>query len=160
MRTFALLGFALLCAVSPFIAACNDDTGHEEAYVNDRSTRSTCEGLIREIDSSAAHPILFDYGRGNLRPDEQRDLILIAHVVASYGCSIVVEGHADEEEEDRYALSELRARMVYSLLLENGVEPRQIDGVYGLGSSDPIGRPDTPEGRQLNRRVELTILNY
>jgi outer membrane protein OmpA-like peptidoglycan-associated protein len=149
MRIYTLAILAFL------VSGCNNNTGPE--IQDDYGSMATaCGEMISQLRPETIHPILFDYGEAGIRPDERDDLVFIAQVVGGYDCSVVIEGHADESEEDAYPISEFRARMVRSLLVESGVDPARI-WEYGLGSSDPIGRLDTPEGRQLNRRVELTF---
>jgi OmpA-OmpF porin, OOP family len=74
---------------------------------------------------------------------------------------IRIEGHTDSQEggEDsaRQQLSEARARALAELLVRAGVEPSRIETV-GLGGTRPKAPNFTPRGRDLNRRVELVIL--
>ena len=54
-------------------------------------------------------------------------------------------------------LSEKRAKSVYDYLMMQGVSTDRM--VYeGKGIHDPVASNDTPEGRSLNRRVEIVIL--
>ena len=54
-------------------------------------------------------------------------------------------------------LSEKRAKSVYDYLMMQGVSSDRM--VYeGKGIHDPVASNDTPEGRSLNRRVEIVIL--
>jgi outer membrane protein OmpA-like peptidoglycan-associated protein len=70
--------------------------------------------------------------------------------------SVKIAGYTDSLGPEDYnkALSLLRAEMVSDFLLESGVDTRQIT-TYGLGSASPLGSNKSPEGRRLNRRVEL-----
>ncbi len=54
-------------------------------------------------------------------------------------------------------LSEKRAKSVYDYLMLQGIS---TDRMYyeGKGVHDPVASNDTPEGRSLNRRVEIMIL--
>ncbi len=72
---------------------------------------------------------------------------------------IVVSGHTDSTGSDDYnqALSERRARSVTQYLTSRGVLEARIETV-GFGESNPIATNATPEGRALNRRVELSLL--
>lgn len=54
-------------------------------------------------------------------------------------------------------LSEKRAKSVYDYLMLNGVSTDRM--IYeGRGVHDPVATNDTPEGRSLNRRVEIMIV--
>ena len=72
---------------------------------------------------------------------------------------IVVSGHTDSTGTNSYnqALSERRANSVGSYLLSRGIVDARIDTV-GFGENNPIADNGTPEGRRLNRRVELSLL--
>jgi outer membrane protein OmpA-like peptidoglycan-associated protein len=54
-------------------------------------------------------------------------------------------------------LSERRARSVAAYLSSRGVSSKRLLTV-GAGPDHPIASNATPEGRQQNRRVELTIV--
>jgi outer membrane protein OmpA-like peptidoglycan-associated protein len=80
-------------------------------------------------------------------------------VLKEYEKTLVeVAGHTDNTGEASYnqALSERRARTVAQYLAGKGVMDQRIMTVGG-GESHPIASNDTPEGRQANRRVELTL---
>ncbi len=72
---------------------------------------------------------------------------------------IVVAGHTDSTGSNSYnqALSERRANSVASYLRSRGVVDARIEPV-GFGEDHPISTNATPEGRSLNRRVELSLL--
>jgi len=72
---------------------------------------------------------------------------------------IEVAGHTDSTGSDEYnqRLSERRAASVAAYLRTRGVLADRIIEV-GMGEARPIASNDTPEGRQQNRRVELTLV--
>lgn len=72
---------------------------------------------------------------------------------------VQIEGHTDWEGSDEYnqKLSERRAKSVHDYFVEHGVNPERLSYI-GYGESRPIATNETAEGRQKNRRVELTIL--
>jgi outer membrane protein OmpA-like peptidoglycan-associated protein len=72
---------------------------------------------------------------------------------------IEVAGHTDSTGslQLNQSLSERRAQSVASYLSSKGLASKRILTV-GAGPSRPIASNDTPEGRQQNRRVELTIV--
>ncbi|MEM9919144.1 MAG: OmpA family protein [Bacteroidota bacterium] len=77
------------------------------------------------------------------------------------GMKIAIHGHTDDRGSDVYnqQLSENRAKAVHQYLLEHGI-PQERIGFEGFGESTPIASNDTAEGRQLNRRVEFTVLEF
>ena len=88
--------------------------------------------------------------------------ILGEKLVASAG-AICVEGHTDDlpVANDRFAsnweLSTQRAvNTVKYLIGECGIEPRRLSAA-GYGDSRPLASNATPEGRSLNRRVNIII---
>jgi len=72
--------------------------------------------------------------------------------------TITVTGHTDSQggEAINQALSEQRAGAVADILAAR--YPDAAINVIGMGESSPIASNDTPEGRQANRRVDVTIL--
>jgi outer membrane protein OmpA-like peptidoglycan-associated protein len=72
---------------------------------------------------------------------------------------IEVAGHTDSTGEDAYnqALSVRRASTVATYLGTRSVRKDRIIEI-GMGEGRPVATNDTPEGRQANRRVELTLV--
>jgi outer membrane protein OmpA-like peptidoglycan-associated protein len=71
---------------------------------------------------------------------------------------IDIYGYTDSTGSEAYnqTLSEARARSVASYLESQKVIPQRIV-TRGMGESHPIATNDTPEGRALNRRVEIIL---
>jgi general secretion pathway protein A len=71
---------------------------------------------------------------------------------------ILITGYTDSVGDTDYnkQLSGFRATVVKSYLVGHGVDSRRIL-VSGMGPDNPIATNDTPEGRQLNRRVEILL---
>lgn len=71
---------------------------------------------------------------------------------------VAVEGYTDSTGSFEYnqQLSERRANSVARYLSSVGVSQLRLDP-RGLGERYPIASNDTPEGRALNRRVEIRI---
>jgi outer membrane protein OmpA-like peptidoglycan-associated protein len=83
----------------------------------------------------------------------------VSLVLKEYEKTIVeVAGHTDSTGTDQYnqALSQRRAQTVATYLTGKGVLDQRIITV-GAGEGHPVASNETPEGRQLNRRVELTL---
>jgi outer membrane protein OmpA-like peptidoglycan-associated protein len=72
---------------------------------------------------------------------------------------IEIAGHTDSTGSLalNQSLSERRAQSVAAYLGSRGLNNKRIVTV-GAGSSHPVASNDTPQGRQQNRRVELTIV--
>ncbi|MCB0593196.1 MAG: OmpA family protein [Lewinellaceae bacterium] len=75
------------------------------------------------------------------------------------GVVVEIGGHTNGLPPDDYCdrLSEARALNVYRFLLGNGVPEERLQ-YKGYGKRKPIASNKTPRGRQMNQRVEITIL--
>ena len=84
----------------------------------------------------------------------------VAQVLKKYNKSFVeVAGHTDSTGSKAYnqLLSEKRAQSVVSYFVSRGIRGDRFI-VVGGGEDHPIASNSTPEGRQMNRRVEITIV--
>lgn len=84
----------------------------------------------------------------------------VAKVLTEFDKTVVeVAGHTDSTGSDEYnqALSERRASSVARYLQNQGINPQRMITI-GLGESMPVADNGTASGRQLNRRVELTMV--
>jgi len=84
----------------------------------------------------------------------------VSATLVQYNQTMVeVAGHTDSVGSAEYnqALSERRAHAVAAYLVSRGVNIKRLM-VVGDGENHPIASNDTPDGRQANRRVELTIV--
>lgn len=112
-----------------------------------------------EINVQLTNDVLFDFGSAALRPESQAPLRDLAANFAKYPDEAIdVEGHTDNIGSATYnqTLSENRANSVKSFLIDNGVPAARVTAV-GFGETRPKASNDTPEGRQVNRRVEIHI---
>jgi outer membrane protein OmpA-like peptidoglycan-associated protein len=83
----------------------------------------------------------------------------VALVLKEFDKTVVdVAGHADStgDEAKNMDLSQRRASSVSSYLAAQGVSSQRLITV-GYGETRPIASNDTVEGRQQNRRVEITL---
>jgi len=119
-----------------------------------------------EIKIELSGDILFDFDKWDIRKEAEPVLKNVADVINKYGGSkVIVEGFTDSKGSDSYNLnlSEKRADSVKTWLVKSGgVEAARITA-EGRGESDPVASntnpdgSDNPEGRQKNRRVEITV---
>ncbi|MBC7892461.1 MAG: OmpA family protein, partial [Sphingobacteriaceae bacterium] len=72
---------------------------------------------------------------------------------------VEIDGHTDSDgsDESNQALSQNRANSVREYLLGKAVKPERI-AAKGFGETKPVAANDTPENKQLNRRVEFVIV--
>lgn len=111
------------------------------------------------LDTRAFQPIYFDTDVTTLSAGAIDAVQRIADEFKRSGArKLVVSGHSDDGGTPEYNLrmSEARARAVGAALGAAGVSLDQVF-LESLGSTRPVTTNGTPEGRQLNRRVEITI---
>ena len=84
--------------------------------------------------------------------------VLVEQIKKGSFSMITVEGHTDStgSEALNLILSEQRARAVYIELLRRGI-PRQKLQIAPFGEMMPVADNKTPQGRALNRRVEIFV---
>ena len=124
--------------------------------------RVTARGLIVNLPD-----ILFDFNRATLRPQAREVLSKLSGILlVTPDTHLSVEGHADSigTEEYNQGLSERRAQSVRDFLVANGLSSNLV-AALGFGEAKPIAPntkadgSDNPAGRQMNRRVEIVILD-
>ena len=102
---------------------------------------------------------LFAVGSANLNAGAFNEISRVSRVLNQYpDTSIQVAGHTDStgSEQTNKVLSENRADNVKNALVGQGVQPNRISTI-GFGESAPIADNSNESGRQLNRRVIITI---
>jgi len=104
---------------------------------------------------------LFDPGDATLKPDAAEEFAKVARFVEMFTPSkLVIEGHTDSDgdAEANQVLSELRARSVveYMILEFDFINAEMIEG-RGYGEDQPLVPNDSPENKQLNRRIEALV---
>ena len=118
-----------------------------------------------EIKISLQGEILFDFDKYNLRPAAESTLTQVAKMIQSYPkARTLIEGYTDSKGSDSYnaKLSDRRAASVKSWLAQHGISGSSMQ-TRGWGAAKPVAPnkhpdgADDPEGRQKNRRVEITI---
>ncbi len=122
-------------------------TGVSVTRVNDRIVLNMPSNITFETDSAELRPRFYDV------------LNSVSQVLEEYEKTIVnVTGHTDSTGAESYnqALSEKRARNVAQYLISQGVNSTRV-AAEGVGENQPIASNQTPEGRQANRRVEITL---
>lgn len=116
----------------------------------------------------AGSDVLFDSGKTDVKPAGQNALKEIApklkQILADKRVMLAVEGHTDNVPikyssfKDNRHLSLMRAHAVVTTLVQQGLSPVSLRAV-GMGEFQPVASNDTKEGRALNRRVELRLIN-
>lgn len=96
-----------------------------------------------------------------LEPSEIERLDSISNILEKYkGKGILVVGHTTDRgtEKGRKILSQERAKSVAEYLIIREAVDKSKLSYYGKGGEEPIADNNTEEGLNLNRRVEIFIL--
>ncbi|MFU0965856.1 OmpA family protein [Kluyvera ascorbata] len=104
---------------------------------------------------------LFDSGKAVLKVGSTKMLVnSLVDIKAKPGWLIVVSGHTDNTGNPKLnqTLSLQRASAVRDWMRDTGDVPEICFAVQGYGESRPVATNDTPEGRALNRRVEISLV--
>ena len=125
-----------------------DGTGVSGTRIGDNITLNMPGNVTFATDSSDLSPAFFDV------------LNSVGKVLGEFDQTVVeVAGHTDSTGSDQYnqSLSERRANSVTTDLKAQGVmQPRLI--TVGMGEAYPVADNGTAQGRQANRRVEITMV--
>ncbi len=103
--------------------------------------------------------ITFDTNKSNIKPNFYSTLNKVAQTLAEDNKSaILVTGYTDSTGNDsiNIPLSQARAQSVANYLSGQGVSSARINA-QGYGSANPIASNATADGREQNRRVEISI---
>lgn len=113
-----------------------------------------------ELNKPEAFRGFFDTNKAALRALAKDKLDIYAdYMKRESEMKVRVVGHTDSRGAQAYNqdLSQRRADSVKAYLVEQGIDADRIM-TDGQGESNPIASNDTADGRQQNRRVELTIV--
>jgi outer membrane protein OmpA-like peptidoglycan-associated protein len=103
--------------------------------------------------------VTFPTDQSDVKADFYPVLNSVAKVLKEYEKTLVhVTGHTDSTGGYEYnmGLSQRRADSVTSYLAAQGVQSVRLQA-RGFGPDNPVASNGTPEGRQQNRRVEITL---
>lgn len=117
-------------------------------------------GLVISLPETAT----FAVGRADLAEPARSLLLRITDALRPTGASIRVEGHTDDAAvrggryESNWELSTARASaVVVFMVTEAGLEPSRLSAA-GYGEFHPRASNDDDEGRALNRRVDIVVI--
>lgn len=163
-----------------------DKTSTSEKSSIEKDTKSKTEKLKKQIEEHQAKqtsqinktaPISVDNTEAGIRltiqnlqfkadssellPGEEKRLDQIAEILRlADGAQFLIEGHTASTgyEAGEMKLSKERADSIAKALAVRGISSERFI-CKGSGGKKPIASNETPEGKALNRRVEITILD-
>ncbi len=103
--------------------------------------------------------ITFATDQDQVMPAFHQTLNAVGLVLNKYNRTLVdVNGHTDStgSQQHNMALSQRRAMSVGNYLVSQGVDGRRL-AINGFGPNQPVATNATPDGRALNRRVEIYL---
>jgi OOP family OmpA-OmpF porin len=115
-----------------------------------------------EVDSRGCWALtaLFDTDSATLKAEATAELDRVAERLGTIpDVRIRLDGHTDSTGPDAYnlSLSKRRADAVRSYLVNAGVDAARLES-EGFGETKPAADNSTAEGRQINRRTEVTAI--
>lgn len=118
------------------------------------------KGLIIRVNNK----VLFDEGSASIKPEAQKTLDEIVKVLTKIDNPVIIEGHTDsipiknEKYPSNWELSTARATNIISYMVKTGeLSPKRLRAV-GYGEYMPIADNSSINGRMLNRRVDIIVL--
>lgn len=145
--------------------------------------QGTYEGLVSDLQSevergqiqisqlreglqlNVSQDILFPSGSARLGPEGDKVLRTVARRLQQLDYAVAVEGHSDnlpirgslaKQYPSNWELAGARAASVVRLFVRAGVDPSRLSAV-SRGDTRPVADNGTPEGRALNRRIEIRL---
>jgi OOP family OmpA-OmpF porin len=104
--------------------------------------------------------VFFDFDKWDLRPESFVELDRVVKLLNDNpAIEIEMSAHTDSRGSDEYnfKLSDNRAKSVMDYIVSKGIAQSRITS-QGYGETKPVATNETDDGRQLNRRVEFTIV--
>jgi outer membrane protein OmpA-like peptidoglycan-associated protein len=145
-----------------FSIACEGYLFYSENFstFEDKQERQIFLTPIKAGESIVLKNIFFEINSHSLLPTSFAELnTLIELMQKNPSLKLMVEGHTDNigKEELNIKLSQQRAEAIVSYLTEKGIDPSRLKA-KGYGFSKPIADNNTEEGRAMNRRTEIKII--
>lgn len=117
------------------------------------------EKEVQEVLKTAFDNLEFFTGKAVIKEESKPSLNKLAEVLLKKPeWKLQIAGHTDNvgAAQSNLILSKKRAEAVRDFMVENGIDASRLSVLF-FGETQPIDSNDTEEGRQKNRRVEMTI---
>lgn len=118
------------------------------------------EQEVQEIINTAFENLEFETGKDIIKQSSIPSLTELAEVLKKKDTwKLQISGHTDNvgNDQSNMILSKKRSEAVKAFMVSQGIDAGRLNALY-FGETMPIATNETPEGRQKNRRVEMTII--
>ena len=152
LRTFGLISSVALLIIATAPVQAQTAEEQERSYRLD-----TMEQALQTKERFDLYGLHFDSDSATIQPESNSLLDDIATALKNFpDWHLRIVGHTDStgDPEHNVHLSLDRALAIEAALVQRGVDAHRLV-TAGLGEGSPVTSNATPEGRALNRRVEL-----
>ena len=134
----------------------------EETARKELQIEETEEAVTMKLEGD----VLFDFDKAEIKPEAEQTLDKVGSVISQFPeGKVLIEGHTDSKgsPDVNLGLSERRAEAVKDWLVKKKGVPESIITTRGFGETKPVTPNTNPDGsddaqgRQQNRRVEITV---
>jgi chemotaxis protein MotB len=153
------------------LAASQEKQKQYDGFVN-QLQKEVSDGQLKitqyqnMLTVDVADKILFDSGKAEIKKEGKKILEKVGAALASSDKTIRVVGHTDNVPlaagagyASNWELSTARATTVVRFLQDQSkIDPLRLIA-EGRGEYAPVAPNDTPENKQKNRRIEITLLD-
>lgn len=137
-------------------------SSQKQTHLVSRTLQNCAAPQIAAVNPSLRLDVLFDTAKANPKRASYAEIARAAQWLAQYPqAQIVVEGHTDSngDAQKNQALSQRRAEAVRNVLItQYGINAVRITA-QGYGESAPVADNSSAQGRAMNRRVMISVLN-
>lgn len=144
--------------VPNYLDKCENTPAGKQVDENGCATEVVIKEEVKKVTLSG--DTNFEFDKAKLLPNAYEKLKPVVETMKKYKeTRWIIEGHTDAigSEEYNKKLSLERAQAVADYFAENGIDRSRLE-LIGQGESQPIATNDTQEGRAMNRRVEIRLI--